>query len=361
MNAKAEDIHQITEFTKTEAALTGLEEKYKTVPDATTEDGYTACVEAIRELRPLRTGLDKMRLSLNADDQARIKFRNNEAKRITGRLTALEDPIKAAKVAVDTEKERIEEEARQTELKRITGLQDRIEFIKQQAEGLLGASPESIKERKDWLFHNAGLDTFEEYTEQAEKAYKDTTESLNKALSIATSLQEQKAEQERIAKEQAEQQAKLDAERKAQADEIARQKAELDAQQKKIDDERQEAARVMREAQEKAEAEKRKVEAEKLAAERAEKERLQAELDAKERAEREAKEAEERKAAQEAEDQRQEELRPDKEKVHDWAAKLRFIDGPSGVTNKQCQLIVTEALTELADISESAMKQVDLV
>ena len=90
---------EIVEFTKTEAALATLETIYSVVPDATTSDGYAACVEAISELRPLRTGLDKLRLALNSDDQQRIKFRNTEAKRITGRLTALEDPIKAAKVS----------------------------------------------------------------------------------------------------------------------------------------------------------------------------------------------------------------------------------------------------------------------
>ena len=139
---------QITEFTKTEASLATLEGKYSVVPDATTSDGYAACVEAIRELRPLRTGLDKMRLSLNSDDQARIKFRNTEARRITNRLTALEDPIKAAKVAVDTEKERIEEAARQVEIKRIADIQEKIENIGHLASTLsIASSAEYIEQR----------------------------------------------------------------------------------------------------------------------------------------------------------------------------------------------------------------------
>ena len=343
---------QITEFTKTEVALTVLEEKYAHVPDATTEDGYTACVEAIRELRPLRTGLDKMRLQLNADDQARIKFRNTEAKRITGRLTALEGPIKAAKVAVDTEKERIEEEARQAEMKRISDITTKIENMSNLINMLSPASPSDDIQKRFVAAQSVTITGAEygEYVEPARAEQQRVIEVLETAYKERfeyeegqAELKRQQAAQAAIAAQQAEAQAKLDAERKA----IETQQAEIEAEKR-----RQEQAKLD---------EYQRLREEKEAAERAEKERLQAELDAKEKAEREAKAEGERIIAAEAEAARQEALRPDKEKVHDWAAKLRFIDGPSGVTNKQCQLIVTEALTELADISEAAMKQVDMI
>ena len=149
-------------------------------------------------------------------------------------------------------------------------------------------------------------------------------------------LKRLQAEQAAVAAKQAEEQAKLDADRKA------------------IESERAEASRIMREAKEKAEAKKRKVEADKLTAERAEKERLQAKLDAKE-------EEENRKEAQEAEVKRQEAMRPDKDKVHSWVAELRFIDGPDGITNKQCKEVVKDTLNALAILSAAAMKQVDSI
>jgi hypothetical protein len=345
MNAKAEEIHQITEFTKTEAGLSGLEEKYKSVPDAATEDGYTACVEAIRELRPLRTGLDKLRLALNADDQKRIKFRNAEASRITDRLTAMEEPIKAAKVAVDTEKERIEEAARQAEVDRIEGIQAKIGLISEQALVSYGETAKSIESRLI-MVQSIGIneDVYGEYLGQAqleqmriigllEKAHKERSEHE----AGQAELKRLQAEQAAVAAKQAEAQAKLDSDRKA------------------IEAERQEASRVMREAQEKAEEAKRKVEADKLAVERAEKDRLQAELDAKVKAEREAKEVEERQAAAVLETERMERLRPDKDKLMVWADTIKNMEGPL-IIDTHCEILRQECMRKLGEAGNGLIK-----
>ena len=301
---------QITEFSKTEASLSVLEGKYNIVPDATTDDGYTACVDAIRELRPLRTGLDKLRLALNSDDQARIKLRNTEAKRITGRLTALEDPIKAAKVAVDTEKERIEEEARQTEMKRISDIQAKIENMSELT-NMLSPTVDQIEQRlvsiQSYVINEA---EYGEYLEAAQAMQGKVTEALETAHKERTEyeasqveLKRLQAEQAVVAAKQAEEQAKLDADRKA------------------VEAERTEASRVMREAQEAAEAEMRRIEQSKLdEVKRQREEKEIAEQEEKARIHRETMEAEE--AA------RIEAMKPDKVKLLAFAKRLDDIKLP---------------------------------
>lgn len=272
----------ITEFSQTAAALSTLEEKYKVVPDATTTDGYQACVGAIRELRPLRTGLDKMRLSLNADDQARIKIRNSEAKSITVRLAALEDPIKAAKKSVDDKADREAEEARQVEIARIADITERIQAIKAQTDGLIGADVDALQMRLDavrTITITEGL--FAEFTEQAEHVYSVVMTQLEHALAERVALEEQQAEQQRVAEEQAVRQAELDRQATKQLE------REVKAQ-------------------------------EKIAAGQKEK--------------------------------REEAMRPEKDRLRDWMAKLRFIDGVELNDKKliNIQRITLEGLNELS-------------
>ena len=297
---------QITEFTKTEASLATLEGKYSVVPDATTSDGYAACVEAIRELRPLRTGLDKMRLSLNSDDQARIKFRNTEARRITNRLTALEDPIKAAKVAVDTEKERIEEEALQVEMKRISDITTKIENMGNLVNMLSPAAPaEQIEQRLVSI--QSFVVNVEEYGEYLEAAHNEQSRVIGLLEAAYTERKEYEASQVEMKR--------LQAEQAAVAAKQAEEQAKLDADRKAIEAERAEASRVMREAQEAAEAEKRRIEQAKLdEVKRQREEKEIAEQEEKARIYRETMEAEE--AA------RIEAMAPDKVKLLSFSKRL---------------------------------------
>ena len=106
---------EIIEFSKTEAAMVILREKYAVIPDFTTKAGYEDGRQGIAELRTLRTTLDKARKRLNEDDQERIKGRNDHAKRITGELVALEEPLKVAKGEFDMIAEREAEAVRKVE------------------------------------------------------------------------------------------------------------------------------------------------------------------------------------------------------------------------------------------------------
>lgn len=52
---------EVTEYSATNAALAMLREKYATVPDANTEEGYSFIKDGIKELTTLRTSLEAAR------------------------------------------------------------------------------------------------------------------------------------------------------------------------------------------------------------------------------------------------------------------------------------------------------------
>jgi septal ring factor EnvC (AmiA/AmiB activator) len=326
---------QVVEYSVTDANLTELAEKYAVVPDATTDGGYQAIKECLRETTPLRTAVEKRRKELKKDALEYGRKVDTEAKRITKALVDIETPYRDAKQVVDDEVARIEQEKREAEADRITLLTNRISFIQHQTEGLLGADAKAIQARIDWLYDNANLDTFEEFTDQAELANNQALESLNKALADRVEMDRQAAEQSRIAKEQADKQAELD----KQAEEQRKQQAKIEA-------ERAEAARIMKEAQNKAEAEKRAAEAKKLAAERAEAEKVRKEKERLEAEKREAEEQQRLKEAAEAEAIRQEELRPDREKLEKWAEEIRNYEFPS-VTSDKARAIVEAVIRNM--------------
>jgi len=353
MSATAEETTQISEFTKTEASLSTLETKYAKVPDATTKDGYQACADAIRELRPLRTGLDKMRLALNADDQAKIKFRNGEAKRITARLVALEDPIKAAKQDIDDQAEREAEVIRQNEMERIEGITSMIDYIRGLAQVLPQDDAAKIQSNLDSIAKIDGT-TFAEYSEQANDALNATILTLETALKVREEFEAQQAENARIASDQAERQAELDkqAETQRQAESQARDK--LDAEKASVRKAEQAVADEKHAAEQaKLDEERQKLDAQRLEQEtiEAEREKLKREADQRAEDDRLAKEAEVKAAADEA-------MKPEKQKLTDWLKKLRFIDGVS-LENQDLINIQSGVLRLLDRESKAAVKEVE--
>lgn len=328
---------QIAEFNKTEGALKELRNKFAVIPDCETPEGYEECRVGIRELVTLRTSLDKARLALNADDQARIKFRNAEAKRITGELVALEEPMKEAKATIDEAIERAKAEEREREEKRVKDIEIAIDQITEGINCHPGMDSTRITEFLDHTKEVNNTFDFMEFTEAAYLERDRVIEHIEKVLAERLEYEQgqaivkaQQEENDRIAKEQAEQQ-----------------KAIME-QQEKVEEERREAARVMKEARDKAQqieddaAEKVRQEAIAKAQEE-ENKRREAEADA--RAEKELA--------------RQEALRPEKDRLIDWAAKLRFIDGPGDIKDEKLKDILSDALNDLNIVSTTTIKSVE--
>lgn len=335
-----EQTTQIAEFNKTETALVVLREKYTTVPDCTNKEGYEECRQGIAELRTLRTGLDKARKGLNADDQARIKFRNDEAKRITGELVSLEDPLKAAKFDIDEKAEREAEAARKVEEERIAEIHAHMGLMTSIRSAHAGMTVATLSRFIDDNRTAYNDFDWQEFKEAALAEHDRIHNHLALVLQERKAFDAEQADLEEKKKAMAEEQAKLDAQKKAQDEELAKQKAELDAQQRKVDEERQEAARVMQAAQDKAEAEKRRQEAEKAAKEREEAEKAEA-----------VKQEAKRLEFEKIDAARQESLKPDKEKLKDWFAKVRFIDAPAGLKSKEAAEMASEFMADLDNLA----------
>ena len=328
---------EIAEFKQSEAALTLLRDRYTEIPDFTTKEGYESGRQGIAELRTLRTSLDKARKRLNEGDQARIKFRNTEAKRITGELVLLEDPLKIAKGEVDMIAEREAEAVRKVEEQRISAIEFRIGEMTASETTHAGMSVDTIDgilQALDTCYE--GFD-FQEFSEAAGLELDRVRSILLKAMKTRKDFDQEQAdlaverealekskEEQRVIQEEAER--KIEVQVAAFAKELQAQKEEIAEQQRKVDEDRQEAARVMQEAQDKAQA---------IKDEEGNKERLRIGAEAREA------------------------RRPDMEKTLDWAKKLRFIDGPDSVLDDRCLNVVSDVLEKINDISLEAIKQLE--
>lgn len=179
-------------------------------------------------------------------------------------------------------------------------------------------------------------DAFNIFLSGIEKSYNDRIEA------------ERKAEEERIAREKAE------AEEKERVRlENERLKAEAEAKEKQLAEERAKAEAERKALEEKARKEKAAADA-KLKAEREAKEKLEAELKAKAEAEKkakieaEAKAAAELKARQDAE--KKAKAAPDKAKLNDFAKMLDELTLPE-LKSAEAQKVLTDAKTLLAKVS----------
>ena len=102
---------EVEEFSKTEAALAHLREKYSTFPDpASSQEAYEEVKAGVKELTGYRTSLEAKRKEIKQPYLDAGKVIDSKAKEITAALVELEDPMKAAKKLVDDRKKREEEE-----------------------------------------------------------------------------------------------------------------------------------------------------------------------------------------------------------------------------------------------------------
>lgn len=185
-------------------------------------------------------------------------------------------------------------------------------------------------------FENMSDESFNLFVAGIEKQYNDKIEA------------ERKAEEERIAKEKAE------AEEKERVRiENERLKAEAEAKEKQLSEERAKAEAERKALEEKARKEKAAADA-KLKAEREAKEKLEAELKAKTEAEAKAKIEAEAKAAAELKAKQDTEKKakaaPDKAKLNDFAKMLDELTLPE-LKSEEANKILTDAKTLLAKVS----------
>lgn len=236
----------IAVFNQTDAALAALREKYQTVPDANTDEGYALVKNGLKELTGLRTRLEAVRKEVKEPYLQAGRIIDAEAKRITAELVALEDPMKAAKKEVD---DRIERERQE----RIARLQSKVDAIKAMPGHVRGKSSQEIESMLDRVGEIDAMHDFYDLTREAvaarQAALDELTQMLGERLEFEVAekarikAEEERAELQRKLDEQQAENNRLLAEQQAamqrQQEEIQRQQQEMQRQQDEMDKQRE--------------------------------------------------------------------------------------------------------------------------
>lgn len=323
----------------TEEELKELANKYADVTTIKDDTDYDLVKRGGIEIGKVRVSIEKAGKAARDDAN---KFRTAviaEEKRLKEIVQPEEVRLKSLRKAVDDEAIHKAAEVLRIEQSRVADITARIQGIKEQTEGLLNADSIAIQTRLDTVKQTICSEvSFAEFLEQADEVKADAISSLESALTMRKTLEDQQAAAARVAEEQAKQQAEID-----------RQAAEQGAREDKI-----------RQQQQAIEDQHRAEEDKKLAVERAEAAKVKAEKDRLEREASERDHAERVKAEQEAEAARKEALRPEKERLIDWLKKLRFIDGVELHDRKLVDIQVS-ALKGIEVISTASVKLVENV
>jgi len=303
----------ITEYSPIEAGLADLRQRYAGVAwDLRTVAGNDAARKARKELVSLRTSLEDKRKALKAPVLAQAKLIDEEAKRITGELLAIETPIDE-QIKADEARREAERQARiEAERRRVAAIRAELDSITAKAAGAmrLRKSTLAIGVLDELLAVALDGEMLAEYAGEAEKILADAVTAVR---SHVAALQEQEAEAARIAAErealerakaEAAERERVERERLAEQERVARvtreaEEARLAAERAAIERERQEQERAAREQQERLDAEA-KAERDRIAAAEAEVSRQRADVERREREQREREEAAEAERMNEA-------------------------------------------------------------
>lgn len=233
---------EIAEYNPIAAGLAALRQRYADLSfDLTTTAGNTAARQARKELVTLRTTLEERRKELKAPILERARLLDAEAKRITGEILALEEPIDQ-QIKVDEKRRADEKAAREkAERERVEALQTRLQAIIATPAKWVAASSAEIAEAHNDLQRMEIGDDWQEFRERAESARQEAVASLKQLHAAATQREDEAAAQaaERARLERERQQA--EEQRRAQEAETARWRAEAEAAQAEAKRAREEA------------------------------------------------------------------------------------------------------------------------
>ncbi|MFI8981457.1 hypothetical protein [Ectopseudomonas khazarica] len=165
----------IVEYNQTEAGLAVLREKYSTLPDINTPDGYEFHKAGIKELTTLRTSLEAARKREKEPHLQAGRIIDDEAKRITAELVKLENPMKDAKKEYD---DRVERERQE----RIARLQVKVDAIKAMPGQVRGQSSQAIADMIDRVGEIDAAHDFYDLTKEAIAARQSALDELAQML-----------------------------------------------------------------------------------------------------------------------------------------------------------------------------------
>ena len=241
----------IAEYSATEAGLAELRSRLSGVvyQDIQTTKGMDVAKKDRAMLRGMRTDLEEMRKELKGPVLDRAKLIDTEAKRLTGAITELEEPI-AAQIKVEEDRREAEKERKAAEERvRLNAIHASIDAIRRLPQEAVGKSSAEIAAIRNSVAEMRSIEgwerAFQEFGNEA-KAVRDS------AIIQLADLQDRALKQEQEAARLTEERAELEAlralEAKRKADEsIAQAEAALIAavaEKARKEAERIEAARV---------------------------------------------------------------------------------------------------------------------
>lgn len=318
------DRTKISIISQTETAIAELREQYMGLAIAGPDDrkGYLAVSEARKDVKARRVKVEHARKALNEDALTYQRTVNAEAKRITAMLEPIETYLEQQE---DGYKAALAAKFRQAEEARKAKLQARVDAVL----AVRCQVPLAVLEAL----------TDEQFAAELAKATEADNARKAQEEAAAKERAERDAEAERLRKEQeaqlAAERAKLEAERKAQEEQARIEREKIEAERRKADEAAAAERAKQAESQRLIDEERRKLEAEKARLEREEFERqakAKAEQEAREKLAREQAEhariEAERKEREAAEAARREAMKPDLQKLREYAEALRSVQIP---------------------------------
>lgn len=268
---------QIVKYDITDAVIEKMRENYMPlkISGINDKENFTAVHEARMVVKNHRVRVEQRRKELKVDALEYGRRVDGEAKRIFNLLEPIEKHLQMEENRITEEKERIKEEARQLEENRVNKIKTSIETIRELQFKAHNAPSEAITEiTKRLVSYEITHEEFQEFTEEAKSLKDETVLKLKEIFELKS------------------QQEKDDAKRKAENERLEKIRIKQEADQKIIDDERA------------------KLEADKQA-EQDRLERLRI-IELRDKNEKDAK-------------ARQDALKPDREKIIDYAEKVLSI------------------------------------
>ena len=300
---------------------------------------YKVARAALTTCVSTRTGTHEHRKKLGEEARNWIKDCNTAASKLLDPLAPVEEHLRAELGREDNRKAKIKKEKEERELARIAEIREKIATISSFSASLTweltAAELRTILGNVEVLAISP--DEYMELTPEANQVKHEVQIAIHKAIETRDKFEAEeaarKAEDERLATERAEIDAKYEQQAKAQA-KIDEEKAKVEAEKKRLEDEEF----------------KRKAEAE--AKEKAEREVQEKQMyEAKEKEVREKAEAEEKAKA--------DALKPDKEKLLHWLDNLTLKTLPPFVDDKELLSLSQDISTELSGVIKNGRKSIE--
>jgi len=337
----------VVKYDITNVAIKQMETDYMvlTVQGLEDEVGFNQVHEARMIVKTHRVAVEKKRKDLKAGALEFGRKVDSEAKRITALLEPIETHLQTEEDKVTKEKERIRAEKIRLEQERVEGIRAKIENMKAIPSRItltpLSHIAEVYQALLDW--EPVSEANYQEFTHEAIAVFEGTLSAVLKIKDDREKWEQEqaaaKAEAERLEKVRKEQEAEA-TKLKAAQDKIDAEKAALEAE-KRTDQERKDREKFEHQAKEEARIVAEKEAAEKIEAEKtAQEAAAHAELD--------------RLEALAVEKARKEALKPDKAKIITWARELnrRLLDMRPNLSSPEARRIM-DAAEGTIDISIS--------